>query len=512
MVETTLNKPRRIYTLVVVIWLILIAVVMYGIVAFDLQRAEKRFGSNANLHFQQVNDRVHVNESVLEGFAAMMSAANELDRTRIRIYAQQMLRQYPHIFMFEIIEKVPRGKLEQFVEHYRQTVYPDFEIKSFDYEKGRQWQPVKDTPFHLPIVFMEPFPPESRKVLGLDISSNSFFMQSLQESERLKRSVSTVPFRLVEGNLAYLIHRPIPVAGISGRTQDGHGLTAGGFVVLVIRADTLLDRDNPTLAGMRTVLYNPAYSSTDPEGLLQAHGSLDAGRLETLLFPCLSTGRQLDSKSQPFILLVEQQLGWHIISWGKLALALLIGIISFAVMVVYARLYFHEEMERAEMTVRLFYLANHDVLTGLANRNLLFDRLGHAISQAARQQKQLAVLFLDLDDFKKINDSCGHEAGDSVLKSVAERLRACVRAGDTIARLGGDEFILVLENISSQEDVTHIIRKIKAGFERRFSVNGRPMQLGISIGSAIYPQDGTDVETLINHADTSMYEDKRSGA
>ncbi len=162
------------------------------------------------------------------------------------------------------------------------------------------------------------------------------------------------------------------------------------------------------------------------------------------------------------------------------------------------------------MTARLFHLANHDALTGLANRNLLSDRLNHAISQTARQKGQLAVLFLDLADFKDVNDSYGHDAGDGVLKRAAERLRACVRAGDTIARLGGDEFVLVLENIDGQQDIDHVVEKIKTGFEQPFNVKTHSIILRINIGSAIYPGDGTDMDTLISYADSGMYEDKRS--
>jgi diguanylate cyclase (GGDEF)-like protein len=219
----------------------------------------------------------------------------------------------------------------------------------------------------------------------------------------------------------------------------------------------------------------------------------------------------LDSKSQPFVLLVEQQLDWRIISWGSLGLTLLIAVITFGVVMVYARLYYQNEMERAETTVRLFHLANHDALTGLANRTLLADRLNHAISQTARQQGQLAVLFLDLEDFKDVNDTYGHDAGDGVLKRAAERLQACVRAGDTIARLGGDEFVLVLENVAGQQDVDQVVEKIKTGFEQPFDVNAHSIILGINIGCAIYPGDGTDMDTLISYADSRMYQDKRSG-
>jgi len=179
-------------------------------------------------------------------------------------------------------------------------------------------------------------------------------------------------------------------------------------------------------------------------------------------------------------------------------------------MLIYARLFYRNEMEHTETTARLFYLANHDVLTGLANRNLFTDRLGHAIAQANRQKKLLAVLFLDLEYFKEVNDSFGHDAGDGLLRRVAERLRACVRAGDTIARLGGDEFVVVLENIGDQKDVNHVVETIKNGFEQSFSVDSHSIKLGVSVGVAIYPQDAENIEALIRHADSMMYQDKRS--
>lgn len=322
--------------------------------------------------------------------------------------------------------------------------------------------------------------------------------------------VSTDPFRLVQGHLAYLLQRPIPLPENKEVFSVRSSGAQGGFVELVILADTLLDKEVHGQPGMRELLYNSSSSITDSNGYLHQHETPKAGWLESRLFPHLSMSRPLDSESQPFVLLIEQQLGWELISWGKLGLTFSIALITFGVMMAYARLHFRNEMERAEMTVRLFHLANHDVLTGLANRNLLSDRLNHAISQTARQKGKLAVLFLDLEKFKDVNDKYGHDAGDTILRCVAERLRACVRTGDSIARLGGDEFVLVLENIISKKDIDHIVEKIKMGFEQAFEVNYHSIILGISIGVAIYPEDGTDMDSLINHADSSMYEDKHS--
>jgi diguanylate cyclase (GGDEF)-like protein len=506
------RNPRKIYHVVVLTWVILFVAVMSGIVAVDLQRAEKKFADHVSTHFQQANDRVHINESILEGFTAMISTSNSYDRAGIRSYAQKMLKQYPHIFKFEIVEKVPADKLESFAEYYHRNIYPDFKVKAFSYESDRQWQAVEEAPYHLVIVFMEPSSPESRELLGLDIGSNEFLMRALQKSEQQEETaVSTDPFTLVQGHLAYLLQRPIVEFGYGGASSFSKSGAQGGFVQLVILADTLLDRARYVSPGMRGLLYNPSFSSTDSKGHLHLHEGLEAGWLESRLFPRLSINKVLDSRSQPFVLLMEQQLGWSIISWGKLGLTLLIALITFGGMAVYARLYFRNEMERTEMTARLFHLANHDALTGLANRNLLNDRLNHAISQTARQEGQLAVLFLDLEEFKEVNDAYGHDAGDGVLRRAAERLRACVRAGDTVARLGGDEFVLVLENIADQGDVDHVVEKIKTGFEQPFDVKSHSIILGINIGTAIYPRNGTEGDTLIRYADSSMYEDKRSG-
>ncbi len=232
------------------------------------------------MHFQQANERVHINESVLEGFAAMISAANDLDRTRIRGYARQMLKQYPYIFKFEIVEKVSHDKLESFTEYYRRTIYPNFQVKAFSYESDRQWQAVGKVPYHLAIVFMEPSTPESKEVLGLDVGSNKFLKRSLQKSEQEKRAVSTDPFILVQGNLAYLLQRPIPESVYGGGSSFSKSGAQGGFAELVVRADTLLDRGGHLLPGMRELLYNSSFASTDPKGHLHLHEAAEAGWLE----------------------------------------------------------------------------------------------------------------------------------------------------------------------------------------------------------------------------------------
>jgi diguanylate cyclase (GGDEF)-like protein/PAS domain S-box-containing protein len=167
--------------------------------------------------------------------------------------------------------------------------------------------------------------------------------------------------------------------------------------------------------------------------------------------------------------------------------------------------------ERIHYEERLHHLANHDPLTGLANRALLLDRLRQAITRARWHQRLLAVLFLDLDRFKNINDALGHDVGDRLLQALAKRLTDCVREGDTVARLGGDEIAILLEDIASSEDVAAVAHKILAVFEQPFTVDGHELYAGTSIGVSLFPSDGEDPVTLLKHADIAMYRAKRQG-
>lgn len=155
--------------------------------------------------------------------------------------------------------------------------------------------------------------------------------------------------------------------------------------------------------------------------------------------------------------------------------------------------------------------AYYDALTGLPNRVLLDDRLKHAIQYSTRFNSKVAVLFIDLDDFKKVNDNAGHYAGDMVLKEVAERINDCVREVDTVARLGGDEFVLLLENIEALDKVSAICERIIVSLAKPFSLADNDYFISSSIGVSIYPQDGKDQEELMRKADMAMYQSKALG-
>jgi diguanylate cyclase (GGDEF)-like protein/PAS domain S-box-containing protein len=167
-------------------------------------------------------------------------------------------------------------------------------------------------------------------------------------------------------------------------------------------------------------------------------------------------------------------------------------------------------MQHAES--HLLYLAHHDALTGLPNRALLALRLRHTIERAQREETRCAVLFLDLDGFKIVNDQLGHQAGDELLQLAAARMKQRIRDIDTLARLGGDEFVLVLESISARSDVSQVAQALIEQLNTPFRLaSSREVSIGTSIGISLFPVNGTDAESLVRHADAALYEAKVAG-
>jgi diguanylate cyclase (GGDEF)-like protein len=168
-------------------------------------------------------------------------------------------------------------------------------------------------------------------------------------------------------------------------------------------------------------------------------------------------------------------------------------------------------IERKTTEDRLAYMAQFDALTGLPNRSLYLDRLGHTLLDAARDKFPVAVLFVDIDRFKSVNDSLGHSAGDALLVKIAERLRAAVRLGDTIGRLSGDEFAVALGHLPRDEDAGTIAQKIVDALAAPFAIYGHTVYVSASVGISVYPSDGVEPDVLLKNADTAMYRAKQGG-
>ena len=168
-----------------------------------------------------------------------------------------------------------------------------------------------------------------------------------------------------------------------------------------------------------------------------------------------------------------------------------------------------ETAEKA--TVQMCYMAEHDNLTGLPNRSLLTDRLSQSIALARRHDQKVALMYLDLDHFKHINDSLGHGVGDLLLQAVSKRLQSCIRLSDTVSRHGGDEFVVLLSEVKEIDDAAHIAEKLIAAMVQPLLIDNHRLHVTLSIGISLYPDDSQDIDELIKNADTAMYQAKKKG-
>jgi diguanylate cyclase (GGDEF)-like protein len=218
----------------------------------------------------------------------------------------------------------------------------------------------------------------------------------------------------------------------------------------------------------------------------------------------------------PLVVTVGLELDRVLVAWRSSA-AVIVGmtlsvtflIIGLAVYLI--RQVFRDARAARATTLAVTHAAEHDFLTGLPNRLLLDDRIGQAIAVAQRHQSKLAVLFMDVDGFKQVNDSLGHLIGDKLLQSVAERLAACVRGSDTVSRQGGDEFVALLSELRDPEDAAIAAEKMLQAVAEVHSIDRHDLRVTTSIGISIYPEDGLDAETLVKNADTAMYRAKANG-
>lgn len=247
-----------------------------------------------------------------------------------------------------------------------------------------------------------------------------------------------------------------------------------------IPSDILETRDLNTLF---TFMHDQLIDSNEfHNSLKNMHDSEDIVRIDSIKF---KNGQIFDCYSQP------QKVNSEIV--GRV-------------------LNFRDITQRSKFEKELQFQATHDTLTGLPNRVLLFEKMREAIKESERNNTRFAIMFLDLDRFKLINDSLSHASGDELLKTASDRLQSATRSEDTLARLGGDEFVILLTNIHSEEDVTNKAKQIMKLFHKPFKISNRNVTTTVSIGICIYPNDGTTVDILLRNADAAMYHAKEVGS
>jgi diguanylate cyclase (GGDEF)-like protein len=505
----------RYYTLAFLLWLLASSAAFVFVLRSSVVHSESEFREyTASLH-NHLRDKLRANEAVLYGFAGFLGAigvnSNDGARNSAKIYANSILERYPHIHMLEIVHKLARSEVDNYSAQLRRTVLPNFQIRQFGYNNDRQWRALPEKDFYYPVVFMAPELPEAAGIYGLDIDSLEGLKHALLRSEKEGVAVSSEPFRLVEGDIAYIMFRPA-INSFSASTQRQKTASADiSYALLVVRTlDLLPPRDTLSSKVRHASLH---HDETGQRGLpVFDIADTPASRLESFLLPRLRAEHSVGDISQPLRLSLERQLRFSDINLPALALAGMASILSCAMLLAFLRS--HDRQRRAfdEGRRAIEHMALHDSLTALPNRFLMLGHLEQAISLALRHDMKVAVLFLDLDGFKPINDRLGHPAGDIVLQEVARRLQTCVRDCDTASRYGGDEFVILLTEIWGEENAALVADKVLEAIRQPIQIGAESVQVGTSIGIAIFPEHGKDADTLIEKADQAMYVAKQNGS
>jgi diguanylate cyclase (GGDEF)-like protein len=462
-------------------------------------RSRTEFLSDAESARQQIQGRIDAHLDLLRAGAALFTASNEISGVEFSgfVAGLQLKERYPGLKGIGYAQRVRRTGMRSFVRA----------MELDGVSKLTVWPPGSRPQYDL-VVFLEPKTAQNRGAIGFDLSTDERVRATMQRALETGQPTAsqalggTKPFD-ESGQRTSLLVVPVYRSKTQPATIDARRRALIGYVFSPFNAhDVLKQAVASTAPRVSYDLYDEdekeraallTRPDADPEGRQYlSSGLVEIGGRDWLVVVSRPIGRAS---------LLSQMDGATLLG------GLLLSFMLFAITRAQVRAF--DTAARHESELR--QLAQYDFLTGLPNRALLEDRLAQAIALAHRHERRVAVFFVDLDQFKYINDSFGHSVGDRLLQSVAGRLQACARSSDTVSRQGGDEFVLVLSEINRPADAAASAQKIISALLIPHQVKPHEIHTTVSIGASIYPEDGEDVASLLKAADTAMYQAKKNG-
>ncbi|HRP97913.1 MAG TPA: CHASE domain-containing protein [Rhodocyclaceae bacterium] len=461
------------------------------------QDVAERFHSEASEIALRIDERFRGYRQVLRGGRALFQASESVERAEWRTYVAglDLADDYPGIQGVGFSEWLTPAALQAHEQRVREEGFGDYRV----------W-PAGERNAYSAIVMLEPFDWRNQRAFGFDMYSEPVRREAMERAivsgeGALSGKVTLVQETDEDRQAGVLLYLPLfsddaPIATAAERRAALRGWVYSPFRMHDLMQGMLGPVGQDII---RLRIYDEV--ETADALLYDSHRAREPGSQPRYVFamPLVLDGRTWQ--------IVIESLGGHAHDDAALQ-AELIAIVLIGMMFVLVSWSFSITRARA---VALERAATHDPLTGVPNRLMFGDLLERTIRLSARYRHRFGLLFVDLDRFKEINDSCGHQIGDRVLVRAVRRMRACVRASDTLSRHGGDEFIVLLPEIASGEELDIVAEKIRRALEEPFDVDGRSLRISSSIGVVRYPDDGSDADTLLVHADAAMYRAKAEG-
>lgn len=488
----------------------LIAFSAFSLLRSEIQRQETRFSEYVQTIAGSVRNQLDTNDAVLAGFAAFLQAVRQSDTDAAARYGAAVLAAYPHIYMLEVARSVPVAEQREFAALLRRTWLPDFELKDFAPPATAVGDPQAELGATWPILFMSPQLPQASVIYGVRLETVPYLTQALIRIRQSAQPVVSPVFAMHEGGNAYILMKSVsrPEEDRQHALPNFFGSTM--VAMLLIKTDSLLSAIVRRNSDPRVAVTAQLHSN-DNQSTVVAMQAVEGRWWDTLALPWLNDSVYVDSPTQPVSLTFQRQLRLVDVL-GPEILVILAVLLASLVLVPLVLVRHFSAIEAAELEhERSAFLATHDVLTQLPNRYLLADRFAQALNQWTEQGVPFAVMLIDLDHFKQINDERGHAVGDQVLQTLAKRMREATRDYDTVARYGGDEFVALVSDLANPDSVILKAEQLLRAIEQPITTSVGQLSLSGSVGISLCPVHGEDLDTLLKAADQAMYQVKLVG-
>lgn len=490
-------------------WLGVIVFAGHLLFSAEIARRERAFEQTIQHLSAELKNKLDTNEAVLAGFAAFLRAVERNDTESATRYAASATASYPHIYMLEVARQVPVAQEAEFQTVMRRDWLPSFTLKIFPGATQNASAAPQASKVTWPVLFMFPSLPEAQAIYGVRLETVDFLGHSLALAHKNAKPVVSPVFKMYEGGDAYILLQEVDrsAQGNTAPSIFGNTMTA----LLLIKIESLIPRKASASATMALEYSASMKTAAKSDNTLFRQTAKASGKLDEWLLPRFKRQLEIDNAVQPTVMHFEQQLQWQDVLNAEMLIIL--GLLACALVSIPTLTLRHfRALERgAREHERSAYLATHDLLTGLPNRFLFIDRFEQAAQQHIRNGNSFALLLIDLDYFKNINDKHGHEVGDEVLVEIAKRMTREIRACDTVARHGGDEFVVLLANTLNSDDARTVGEKLRNAVAQPIDTSAGALTTTCSIGIAMYPGDGETLDSMRRAADQAMYDAKKTG-